>query len=184
MKKPSTIIIPTEAEIPALTDRLVEIKQQIETLSAEKKEIEARLEAAALLQQHEPLKDDKREGRKVTLNGSRYRLPVVFSSDLLIGSFKNDSPKHKELLRVLTEALLSEPEAKAMLKLFFEPPNTWETKFKDGQDFRAAAAEWLPDSAAPKFLAACVQKDKHGVRKSTTSFDYKAMEPITAEVAS
>lgn len=174
MKADTTIQIPTEAEVPALTDRLADIKAEIVKLKAEEKTLEARLELYALNQKGEHLGDEKREGRKVTLTGARWSLPVLFTSDLLIKSFKNESPKHRELRTVLTgKATLTEAEgaeADQQLKLFFDPPNTWAVKLEDGQKFRAACAEWLDEEVAAKFISACTQRDKHGVKKSNTAF--------------
>lgn len=184
MKKSAnnTIAPPTDAEIPALVDRAKELKSEIARLSAELKTVEARLEAAAVCMPHEPLKDEQREGRRVMLTGNHWRIPVIFTSDSLIKSFQSGSQKHKELLRVLTEASLSEPEAKELLKQFFTEPNKWETKFKDGQDFRAAANQWLPAEGAAKFIVACRQVDKNGIAKSTTVIGHDQAEPITVEV--
>lgn len=153
-----------------LTDRLVEIDRQIKTLAEEKKEIEARLDAYALKQPQESLKDTAREGRKVTLSGTRFRLPVIFTSDLLLKSFKEGSQKHKELVFILED----NGEPRDRLGLFFSPPSTWETRFKDGLEFRAKVAEHLPKEVASRFISACTQVDKHGVKKSTRAFDYQA----------
>lgn len=181
MKKTSEIIPPTAEEVPLLTDRLVEIDIELGKLTDEKKLIQARLEVWALAQTHEPLKDEKREGRRVSLAGVRHRATVMFSSDLIIGSFRQDSPKHKELLRVLGplthETNVSAP---TLLEKFFSPPDTFENRFKDGQKFRAAAAEWLPAEVARKFIAACRAVDKFGIAKSKTAFE---VQPQTAEEA-
>lgn len=182
MKK-QAILIPTADEAAKLTDRLVEIDREIKKLTAEKKGIEERLDAYALRQEQEPLKDESREGRRVTLAGPRFRLPVIFTSDILIKSFKQDSPKHRELLTILEEAVEFENRlpASKYLTLFFDVPCTWETRYDDGQKFRAAVAELLPKHVAPKFVAACTQVDKHGVKKSNRAFDYKAVEEAGKE---
>lgn len=178
MKTKPIIVIPTEAEIPALTDRVAEINAEIQKLTAEKKGIEARLEAYALAhpEHHEPLKDEKREGRRMLLSGARHKLPIVFASDLIIGSFRDGSEKHKELLALLCEEM-SESEAPRVLKKFFEPPSKWENLFDNGVKFRAACGERLPKSIAAKFITACTQADKSGIKKSTISFDYKQAAP-------
>ena len=173
MKTKPEIQIPTDAEIPALTERVAEISAEIARLSAEKKGIEARLEAYALAhpELHEPLKDDKREGRRMIFGGTRHRLPIVFSSDLIIGSFRDGSEKHKELLALLCEEM-SENEAPKALKKFFDPPSKWECRFDNGVKFRASVGERLPAKIAPRFISLCTQTDKAGVKKSNTSFDY------------
>jgi hypothetical protein len=175
MKKTTEIIPPTAEEVPVLTDRLVEIDIQLGKLTDEKKLIQARLEIWSLAQHHEPLKDEKREGRKVSLAGTRHKATVTFSSDLIIGSFKQDSPKHKELLRVLGPVTHeSNVSATKLLEKFFSPPDTFENRFKDGQKFRAAAAEWLNEEVAPKFVAACRAVDRFGIAKSKTTFEVEA----------
>lgn len=182
MKAKPEINIPTDAEIPALTDRVAEINAEMAKLAAEKKGIEARLEAYALAhpELHEPLKDEKREGRRLLLTGSRHRVPIIFSSDLIIGSFRDGSEKHKELLALLCEEM-SESEAPKALKKFFEPPSKWENRFDNGVKFRAAVGERLPKSIAPRFVTACTQTSKDGVRKNTTSFDYKQAALVDGE---
>lgn len=184
MKTKPTIVIPTEAEIPALTDRVAEINAEIQKLVEEKKGIEARLEAYGLEhpELHEPLKDSKREGRRIMLAGTRHKLPLVFASDLIIGSFRDNSEKHKELLGLLCEEM-SESEAPKALKKFFSPPDKWENLFDNGVKFRAACGERLPKSIAAKFVSACTQVSKDGVKKNTTSFDYKQAAPADSEEA-
>lgn len=183
MKKPKNeIIIPTDAEIPALTDRVNELNVQIASLAAERDGIEARLKAYALKHpdQQEPLKDEKREGRKLHFTGARHSLNVVIASDLIIGTFPNGGPKHKELLNVLCE-VHSETEAPEVLKKFFTPPSKWENLYDNGLKFRAAAAEHLAPRIASKFIAACTQTDKFGVKKNTVSIDYKAAAKVDGE---
>ncbi len=181
MAKTPEIKCPTEAEVPALTDRLAQIEKEIKTLKVEKEGIEARLELYALEQKGDHLGDPRREGRRVTLRGHRHTIPVVFTSDLLIKSFKEGSPKHKELLAILTvppvNGVTAVP-AEDQLKYFFDPPNTWTVKQEDGQKFRASVAEMLPEDIAPKFITACTARDKHGIAKSNTAFDFKAMKEV------
>lgn len=174
MKTKPEIKTPTEAEIPALTDRVAEINAEIARLSAEKKDIEARLEAYALAhsEKHEPLKDEKREGRRMVLSGARHKLPIVFASDLIIQSFRDGGEKHRELLALLCEEM-SEAEAPKALKKFFDPPSKWENRFDNGVKFRASVGERLPAAIAAKFVSACTQVDKAGIKKSNVSFDYK-----------
>lgn len=162
------------AEAAQWTDRLAEVVAEIAKLTAEKKQLEAKLEAYGLKhpELHASLKDEKREGRRMTLRGARHHIPLVFTSDLLIGSFKQDSPKHKQLLAILAKDDSLAPLAS--LLRFFDAPTSWERRIDDGQKFRAAVAEWLPAGVAAEFITACTQADKHGVKKSNVAFDYKA----------
>lgn len=184
MAKPKPeVITPSAAEVLVLTDRVAEISAEIAKLTEEKKNIEARLEAFALAhtERHEPLKDEKREGRRMLFAGARHTVPIVFSSDLIIGSFPANGKKHKELLNILCgENNENEATAETTLKLFFNPPEKWENRYDNGVKFRAAVGEHLGSKQATRFIAACTQVDKHGVKKSTTSFDYargKAVQP-------
>jgi len=174
MKANPTLVLPTAAEVPALTDRVGELNAEIATLATERDGIEARLKAYALhhSELHEPLKDLKREGRKLPCTGSRHAITVVIASDLIIGGFPDGGPKHKDLLEILRE-VHSEAEAPKALKKFFGPPSKWENLYANGLRFRAAAADLLPAAIAPRFISACTQADKHGVKKSTVSIDYK-----------
>lgn len=171
------------AEAAQWTDRLADIVAEIATLTAEKKQLEAKLQAYGLAhpELHEHLKDDKREGRRLNLRGSRHSVPLVFTSDLLIASFKNESPKHKQLLGILAKDESLAPLAS--LARFFDALVSWERRLEDGQKFRAAVAEWLPPDVAAEFIAACTQQDKHGVKKSNVVFDYKAAEKVEEVVS-
>jgi hypothetical protein len=191
-KKTIEVVVPTAEEAVVLTDRLVEIEREVKKLAAEKKGIEERLEAYALAQpeEHQPLKDEKREGRKVMLRGTRFRMPVVFSSDLIIGSFQDASPKHRELLALIQKSVEAEElttvdeeiaTAHSILRKFFNPPTKWESRFDDGVQFREAVAYWLKPEVAAAFVAACRQVDKFGIAKSKTSFDFKAAVEVTDE---
>lgn len=168
---------PTEAEIPALTDRTTEVVAEIAKLTAEKKKLEAKLEAYGLAhpELHEHLKDEKREGRKITFAGARHKLPVLFTSDTLLASFKSGSAKHSELLLVL-KGLEQNPAD--VLDLFFSRETTFERRVDDGQKFRGVVAELLPAKTAAAFVSACAQVDRHGVKKSSVRFDYKAQEEV------
>lgn len=182
MKKPKPdIIIPTDAEIPALTDRVNELNVQIASLAAERDGINDRLKAYALHHpdKQEPLKDEKREGRKMGFTGTRGSVDVVIASDLIIGSFPDNGAKHKQLLGILCgENNENEATAEATLKLFFDPPAKWENRYDNGVKFRAAVGEHLGSKLAVKFIAACTQVDKFGVKKNTVSIDCKAAPKV------
>ena len=164
----AAITAATEAEIPDLVDRLKEINGQIEDLVREKKEIEIRLSKAAQAMPHEPLKDTQREGRRVSLSGRKWRIPVVFTSDSLIKSFQHNSAKHNELAAIAGEHLGH----------FFKAPSKWETRFEDGQRFRKEASERLGDKA-PAFIVACRAVDKEGIAKSSTVIGINEAEEVT-----
>lgn len=172
MKPKSELKLPTDAEIPALEKRLAEISAIIASLKAEEKVIKDRLELYAFEHpdKHAPLKDEKREGRKLALPGGL--ATIILQSDLIIASFRDGDKKHKEVLALLCEEF-SEHEAPKMLKKFFDAPSKWENRFDNGVKFRAAVGDLLPPKIGPRFVSLCTQTDKGGVRKSNVSFDIK-----------
>lgn len=157
MKANATTDTAPSADIESLVDELKDVCAQIVALTKRKKEIEAALKKAAETMPHERLADDSREGRRVMLPGRSWRIPVIFTSDALIKSFQEGSAKHKELALIAGDKL----------NLFFKPPCKWETRFEDGQKFRAAASEQLGD-LAPAFIVACRATDSAGIPKSST----------------
>jgi hypothetical protein len=173
MKPKPELKLPTEAEIPALEKRLAEISAIIASLKVEEKTIKDRLELYAFEHpdQHAPLKDEKREGRKLSLPGGL--ATIILQSDLIIASFRDGDKKHKELLSLLCEEY-SESEAPKVLKKFFDAPSKWENRFENGVKFRATVGELLPPKIGPRFISLCTQTDRAGVRKSNVSFDIKA----------
>jgi len=181
------IATPAEHEVPGLIDRAKVIKQELAALTEELKLVEAKLAKYAQTQEHEDLKDKEREGKQVVLRSARWALPVRFTSDELIGSFADKSPKHWELMDILAKepgCELHHAPREELLKRFFNPPSKWERKFEDGQKFRAAVGEWLSKEGAPKFIAACRQVDKHGIPKSKTVVALDDATAVESEVAS
>ena len=77
----------TPEQITADIERGAFLTARIKADKAELKEIEKRLEAAGLNAPHVPLKDKDREGKQAILRGGGNSVPVIFESDLLIGSF-------------------------------------------------------------------------------------------------
>lgn len=146
--------------IAALVDRGLEIREKVARLSAELKDIETKLKAAGLKAcaagRVEDLKDADREGRVWPAGGTQKIVPLVFTADLIIGSFAHSSEAHKRI----TEA----PGGGQFLE-FFKPVRKFENKFDDGKKFRAHAREILGPHA-PGFITACVARDKAGVPKS------------------
>ncbi len=99
---------------------------------------------------------------------------IVIASDLIIGSFPDNGAKHKELLDILCgEHNENEATAATTLRRFFSPPTNWENRYDSGVKFRAAVGEILGSKAAAKFITACTQVDKFGVKKNKISVDYK-----------
>jgi hypothetical protein len=141
--------------IKQLVDRGLELRRQIKGLKKELDAIEDQLSNAALWKDHEPLADPERDGRRYFARGSVLAVPVIFTADRIIGSFKADSPTHQNLGRL----------APAKLSRFFKLQHVFENRFDDGLKFRREAAAELA-GAAPEFIDACLARDKHGIPRS------------------
>ena len=88
----------TETNTIADVDRGLTIITEIDRLKTELKEIESRLEAAALEASSEgltePLVDEEREGRRYLAQGTSHVVPVILESDQISGEFAEGSEKH------------------------------------------------------------------------------------------
>jgi hypothetical protein len=149
-----------------LVDRGIEVRRQIKALQKELKDIEEKLESQGLNEPHEDLKDAEREGRRWLARGSELIVPVVFTADKLMQSFKLNSATHQSI----------KTAAGDLLKEFYGLTQTFETKFDDGKKFRKVADEVM-GSKAPTFITACLARDKHGVPKSDIKVCWDDGEP-------
>ena len=138
-------------------DRGIEIREQIEKLQAELKDIEVRVKHAGLHGEQVELADPDREGRQYLAAGSSKIVPVIFTSDMIIGEFGKDSKRHMEIVDAVAN--------KTGILQFFKPVNKFENRFDSGKKFRALASEVFGE-LAPKFITACVARDKDGIPKS------------------
>ena len=86
------------SSIATLVERGLSIRREIKELTAELKQVEADLKSLALKASAsgrvEDLKDADREGRRWLARGSSAIIPVVFTADLIVGSFALDSKTH------------------------------------------------------------------------------------------
>ena len=160
----------TDLQIAIDIERGKEIKTEIAKLTAELKQINARLQAAGEAADHLPLADADREGQQAILRSSRHSLPIVFESDLLIASFKPDSPKHEEIKAILGDKL----------PLFFRDTRVFERIQEDGKAFRKFARENLPADTFAKLVQAATDRKKDGIAKSRVVVDWDAAKPISA----
>lgn len=146
--------------IKADVDRGLEIRAQMEKLKAELKDIETRLHHAALHGEQVELNDADREGRQYLAAGTQRVVPVILTADLIIGEFGKNSPRHVEIL----EAVQNDA---AKVYPFFKAVNKFENRFDSGKKFRLQAAEVFGKDIAPKFITACVARDKEGIARSS-----------------
>lgn len=145
--------------VKADVDRGLEIRAQMEKLKAELKDIETRLHHAALHGEQVELNDADREGRQYLATGSDRIVPVILTADLIVGEFAHSSPRHKEVRAVAQEL--------SQFHEFFKPVSKFENRFESGKKFRLRAADVFGKEIAPKFVTACVARDKDGIAKSS-----------------
>jgi hypothetical protein len=157
------------SSVKALVDRGLEVRATIARFKHELDDIEAALSQRGLYADQVPLKDEDREGRRYLARGSELVVPVVFTADKIIGSFRADSAVH-QTIRVAAANFLPQ---------FFTLVRTYECTIDDGKKFRAAAADILGDRA-PAFITACLARDKHGIPKSDIKVLWSDAEPKEA----
>jgi hypothetical protein len=162
----------TITKLAADVDRIIAIDRQLDSLTRERKALAQVIEAAALESPyHEPLNEADREGRQVILRGTDCAIPVIFESDLILGSFPEGGEAH---LALQTAAGL---HADHLQKLWVAT-NKLERVAKDGQAYRRALREYFPPNTAAAVLAASLQRSKDGIPKSRTVIDTSRILPL------
>jgi hypothetical protein len=149
-------------------DRGLQIVGEIEMLEKELDAIETRLVQAGLDGDQVELVDPEREGRQYLAHGSAAIVPVVFTADLLIKSFANGSIVHGRIQDALGKRSIGD---------FFRRVTGFATQFDSGKTFRAHAAELL-GLDAPKFISACLSRDKEGTPKSQIKVEWGRVEEV------
>lgn len=157
--------------LQALVDRGFAIKAEMAKLKTELDEIEEKLQKAGLAGEHHELKDADREGRRFLARGSKKILPVVFTADKIVGSFKKNSDVHTRIAAL----------AHGHLASFYAETITFENVHKDGKAFRTAADHILGKTFAPPFITASLSVDKHGIPKSDVKIEWDKAEEIVAK---
>lgn len=165
---------PTEiasAPVSMLVDRGRVVTAELARLQAELNQINAAVvrHACSVPDEHEPLIDGERDGRRWMAVGSLERVPVIFTADKIIASFADGSPKHKDLVQ-----LIGAPR----LPFFFAERRVWERREKDGKIFRRALSEMLPADLAAAMVTATLARDKSGNPKSDIYPDWDAAEEV------
>ncbi|HWX18762.1 MAG TPA: hypothetical protein VN578_02540 [Candidatus Binatia bacterium] len=154
--------------IKALVDRGLSLRKAIKRLTKALDSIETQLTSAALWRDQVELKDPDREGRRYLAQGSAQRVPVIFTADKLVASFQADSAVHVRIISA----------SDGRIREFYDLARIYQTRFDDGKKFRAAAEEILGSANAPRFITACLARDKHGIPKSDTKVAWDDAEPI------
>ena len=141
-----------------LIARGIELKKTIETAIAELKTITADIITIARHTDHVDLVDAEREGKQALLAGADdVVLPVIFESDMILGTIPAQSAKHKDLLIKYKAENLGN---------FYRQKNILEMLPKDGKAFRKLANHTFAPDTAAQFVRDCLARDKHGIPKS------------------
>ena len=161
--------------IRADIDRAVTLRSEIATRQTELDKITDRLVAAGLKAgqagRHEELVDAQRDGTRWLARGSGIAVPIIFTADKLVGTFQRDGAKHQSIKTALGD------QANELTR-FYKPVSGYETRFKDGKQFRSEADKVLA-GRAPVFITACIARDKQGIAQSDVKIDWDHAEPVT-----
>lgn len=152
--------------IKALVDRGLELREQIERMQKELKEIEGQLKEVGLKSEQEDLKDADREGKRWLAQGTRHVVPVIFTADKIVGQFQANGATHSQVKVLAGEDLRS----------FFKLQQVYNNQFESGKKFRQMAESVL-GSKAPAFITACLTRDKFGVPKSDIKVEWGEAGP-------
>jgi hypothetical protein len=163
--------------ILADVDRGLAIRGEMDALKKELGEIEERLEAAGLKGEQIDLVDADREGKQFLAKGTKQIVPVVFTADLLIKSFKFPSAHYTRITSAIPEGF-AESSAQG-LGGFFTRSVVYESRTDSGKKFRAIAGELLGKDA-PKFITACLARDKEGIPKSAIKIEWDRASEVAA----
>ena len=154
--------------IRALVDRAMELRSEIATRQKELDGLVAKLTAAGLSAgsagRHEELVDAQRDGTRWLARGSGIAVPIIFTADKLVGTFQRDGAKHQSIKTSLGD------QANELTR-FYKPVSGYETRFKDGKQFRSEADKVLA-GRAPAFITACISRDKDGIAQSDVKIDW------------
>lgn len=159
----------TRSEVAFLVDRGIAIRAEMAALEKELEGINKLLKAEGYEKNKdgkvEDLKDGNRLGKRWLAAGTERILPVVFTTDLLAGSFTANTDLHKKI----------EAAAGEHLNDFYKRVTKYENRFDSGVKFRKTAADLLGDKA-PAFITACLSRDKDGIPKSDVKIEWDKTE--------
>lgn len=160
------------ARLYQLVDRGLELLAEIEAREKELKGVETCILAFAKTGEQVPLVDEERDGKQFLASGSKLIVPVVFTADKLMASFKSGGETSAKI----------KVAAGPHLRRFYEPTAVWEMVPKHGKAFRKLADELL-GKAAPALVTASLARNKDGIPKSDIKVEWKrASAAATTEV--
>jgi hypothetical protein len=157
------------ARVLQLVDRGLVLRREIAEREEELKVVESNLVNFAQDGEQAPLVDEDREGKQFLARGSKVIVPVVFTADKIVGSFKDGAALQTQLRTLAGDNL----------KWFYAPTRQWKMVPKNGKMFRFEAGRML-GPAGPAFITACLDRDKHGIPKSDIKIDWERAKEIPA----
>jgi hypothetical protein len=152
-----------------LVDLGLELRAKIEMLQADLDIVERAIISYAAEGEMIDLVDEDREGRQFLAKGGEAVVPVVFTADKLVASFKDRSELHNMLEGWVGSTVLCK---------FYRRITSWEMIPKGGKPFRKLAGELLGNADGPALVTACLARDKHGIPKSDIKVEWKRAEKI------
>ena len=147
--------------IKTLVDRGLQLRALADGIKVELEEIEQQIIDIAQQGEQIPLVDEEREGKQYLAVGTAATIPVIFTADKIIASFKDRSAVHGKIVLAAGEHL----------EAFYKSQTTWEMIQRNGKIFRRQAGEIL-GAAGPAFITACLARDKFGIPKSDIKIDW------------
>jgi hypothetical protein len=138
------------------------LRAEIEAREKELKIVENWILAFAREGEQVPLVDEEREGKQFLAAGSTLIVPVVFTADKLLSSFKPLSESSGKIGAAAREHLLR----------FYAPETVWEMVPKHGKAFRRLAGDLL-GRHGPALVTASLARDKAGIPKSDIKVEWK-----------
>jgi len=158
-----------ELRIVNLVDRGLQLRAEIATREAELEAVEAAMLCLARDGEKVDLADEEREGKQFLAQGTKQVVPIIFTADKIIGSFKPETETHRKI-----------SAANILWRAFYRQTFTYELIDKTGKHFRRHAEEALGVAAAA-FVTACVARDKHGIPKSDIKIEWERAKEIPAQ---
>jgi hypothetical protein len=146
-------------------NRGIELHRRIKTYQAELEMINARLQLVALNGPQVDLGDPELEGKQFLAQGTEVKVPIVITSDSIIGECLEDSKNH----------LAIKAAADGFFPKFYKRVVGYARVPKDSKAFRLKARELLGDKA-PAFIEVCKSRDKDGLAKNAIKVEWDRAE--------
>ena len=153
--------------IKTLVDRGLQLRALADGIKVELEEIEQQIIDIAQQGEQIPLVDEEREGKQYLAVGTAATIPVIFTADKIIASFKDRSAVHGKIVLAAGEHL----------EAFYKSQTTWECLAKSGKAFRKLAGDIL-GARGPALVTACLARDKYGIPKSDIKIEWERAKEV------